>query len=226
MSEVYGHSWVEWKKCMVNWATHHGVDIPASFDPTLDKCGSSCHSFLLSIQHHAGIKLDDGKFGIHTYNLLSPLLPGPGPQERFIDEMLWGVNNNPNIHYGQLRPMPLGRWKQHDLPITTDCSGSLTCCAYAAGIPDPNGRGYDGQGYTGTMLQHLRRIPKADIRRGDFVIYDGAYSDHVAAVLEVGPDPLLFSHGYEGSPTKIRYSTESRYHVGATVTWLRVPFTR
>jgi len=31
----------------------------------------------------------------------------------------WGIANEPRIHYGEIRPMPLAR----ALPLTTDCSG-------------------------------------------------------------------------------------------------------
>lgn len=224
MSEVYGHTWLQWKECMVDWAKHHGIEVPPAFNPAVDKCGTECHKFLLSIQHHAGIQLDNGKFGEHTYKLLSPLLPGPTKQELFLKEMHWGISNNPSIHYSQTRPMPLANWKAHKLPLTTDCSGSLTCCAYAAGIPDPNGLGYNGQGYTGTMLTHLRHISRSEIRPGDFCIFGAAPGDHVAGVMEADNDPLLFSHGYEGAPLSIRLSVEARYHVGQPITWLRVPF--
>ncbi|MHB8469552.1 MAG: Hint domain-containing protein [Gaiellaceae bacterium] len=45
----------------------------------------------------------------------------------------------------EMRPIPLAR----TLPLTTDCSGFVTLCYHLAGAPDPNGRGYDGQGWTG-----------------------------------------------------------------------------
>ena len=54
----------------------------------------------------------------------------------------WGIANEPRIHYGEIRPIPLGR----TLPLTTDCSGFVTICYYLAGAPDPNGLGYSGQG--------------------------------------------------------------------------------
>ena len=34
----------------------------------------------------------------------------------------WGIAHEPQIHYGQIRPIPLSR----SLPLTTDCSGFVT----------------------------------------------------------------------------------------------------
>lgn len=224
MTEVAGHHWTAWKQAMLTWSKKHGVDVPPSFDASVDHCGDGCHAFLTSIQRHAGIKLDDGKLGIHTQKLLTPLLPGPTPVERLLAQYHWAVNNQPSIHYAQIRPHPLQKWKSHTTPLTTDCSGAVTCAAFAAGLPDPNGRGYDGQGFTGTLLDHLQHISRAIIRPGDLCVFGGGDGDHVAAVTEVHADPLLFSHGYEGAPIFILFSTEARYHWGDPVTWLRQPY--
>jgi cell wall-associated NlpC family hydrolase len=113
--------------------------------------------------------------------------------------------------------MPLGR----TLPLTTDCSGFVTLCYYLAGASDPNGLGYDGEGWTGTLLRHLEHVAAADVRRGDLVVWGRYPGRHCAVVLEPGDDPLLCSHGQERGPVEIRFSTESRFQP-ATVTWLGV----
>lgn len=125
----------------------------------------------------------------------------------------WGIAHEPQIHYGQVRPMPLAR----TLPLTTDCSGFVTLCFFLAGAPDPNGLGYGGQGWTGTLLRHLS--PTEAPRRGDVVVWGAYPGRHCAIVLEPGEDPLLCSHGQERGPVEIRFSTESRYQPAA-VTWL------
>jgi len=125
----------------------------------------------------------------------------------------WGIRNEPRIHYGEVRPIPLGR----RLPLTTDCSGFVTVCYYLAGAPDPNGLDYNGQGWTGTLLRHMAEV--AEPRAGDVVVF-GAYPGHHAAlVVEPGDDPLLASHGQERGPVEVRFSTESRYQP-EVVTWL------
>src|ERR671937_861159 len=80
---------------------------------------------------------------------------------------LWGVRNEARIHYAPVRPIPLRR----TLPLTTDCSGFVTLCYYLAGAPDPNGLGYSGEGWTGTLLRHLPHIGHAAARPGDVVVW-------------------------------------------------------
>ena len=115
----------------------------------------------------------------------------------------WGIANEPRIHYGQVRPIPLGT----TLPLTTDCSGFVTICFYEAGAPDPNG------------LDHLEAIERADAGRGDVVIWGAYPGRHCAIVLEPGVDPLLASHGRERGPIAIRYTAECRLQP-SLVTWL------
>ena len=116
----------------------------------------------------------------------------------------WGIRNEPRIHYGQVRPIPLGR----RLPLTTDCSGFVTLAYFLAGAPDPNGLDYDGAGWTGTLLRHMQ--PAAVPRPGDVVVWGAYPGHHCAIVLEPGDDPLLASHGQERGPLAIRFSDESR----------------
>jgi cell wall-associated NlpC family hydrolase len=137
-------------------------------------------------------------------------------RQKIVAAARWGIANEPRIHYGEVRPIPLGR----RLPLTTDCSGFVTVCYFLAGAPDPNGRGYDGAGYTGTLLGHLPRLPgPPDARRGDLVVWGAYPGRHVALVLAPGEDPLLCSHGQERGPLAIRYTAECELQP-PVVTWL------
>jgi len=127
----------------------------------------------------------------------------------------WGIENEPLIHYAEVRPMPLTR----TLPLATDCSGFVTLCYFLAGAPDPNGLGYSGVGWTGTLLQHLARIDRPRARRGDLVVWGAYPGRHVSLVLEPGNDPLLCSHGQERGPLAVRYSVEDRWQACES-TWL------
>jgi len=126
--------------------------------------------------------------------------------------MDWALRNESSIHYQQSRPMPLKRMKNRMLPLFTDCSGSTTGCYYAAGLKDPNGRAYDGSGYTGTMRSYMRRIASVDQARvGDCIIYGPGTGKHVVMVYEVnGDDPLCFSHGQESGPRLYPHSVEAK----------------
>jgi cell wall-associated NlpC family hydrolase len=136
-------------------------------------------------------------------------------REKIVTAARWGIGHEPQIHYGEVRPIPLGR----TLPLTTDCSGFVTICYFLAGAPDPNGLGYSGEGWTGTLLRHLDHIPRAAARPGDLVLWGAYPGRHVALVLEVGIDPLLCSHGQERGPVAVRHSVEDRWQ-GCASTFL------
>lgn len=142
-------------------------------------------------------------------------------RDAIVDHARWGIANEAQIHYRQLRPID-GLKHARQLPLQTDCSGFSTLCYAWAGAPDPNGLEYSGLGYTGTMLQHMTRIPLAAVRPGDLVVWGPPPGHHVALVLETdAKDPLLCSHGQEKGPFEIRFSVESRYQPTPAV-WLTV----
>jgi hypothetical protein len=135
--------------------------------------------------------------------------------------MRWLVANEPRVHYAQVRPMrtiPLpeqvaARRLAKGGSLTMDCSEAVTCLCKWAGLQDPNGRRYDGSGYTGTLLAHLPHY--TDPRRaliGALVVYGPGDGDHVSMVLKPGADPLLWSHGVEAGPLTIRLSAQRRMH--------------
>jgi hypothetical protein len=119
----------------------------------------------------------------------------------------WGIRHERRIHYAELRPID-GLHQPHKLPLWTDCSGFVTLCYAWAGAPDPNGLGYDGAGYTGTLLAHMRSIEPESALPGDVVVWGSPPGHHAALMLEPGPDPLLCSHGQERGPLAIRFSAE------------------
>ena len=136
-------------------------------------------------------------------------------RNKIVTAARWGIEHEPQIHYGETRPIPLVR----RLPLTTDCSGFVTLCYYLAGAPDPNGNRYSGYGWTGTLLRHLTH-DRAGRRSGGRHRRLGRYPGrHCAIVLEADDDPLLCSHGMERGPVAIRFSAECRYQP-PTISWL------
>ena len=133
---------------------------------------------------------------------------------------LWGVEKTEQIAYSQGATRLGALGDPGTLPLGTDCSGFATLCYAWAGAPDPNGLAYSGLGYTGTLLQHMTRVPLAAVQPGDLVVWGPAPGHHVAIVLESdGHDPVLCSHGQEKGPMEIRFSIESRYQPVPAV-WL------
>ena len=135
--------------------------------------------------------------------------------------MRYLLAHEPQIHYAQIRPMRTVHLSETDMrhrldsggALTMDCSESVTCLCKWAGLHDPNGHGYDGTGYTGSMLDHLPHYTDASKAKvGGLVVFGPGTGDHVCMVLEAGSDPMLFSHGQERGPIAIRFSAERAWH--------------
>ena len=126
----------------------------------------------------------------------------------------WYVQNRNQISYSQVRPYP----KSARLPLRTDCSGSATHILFMAGCKnDPNGRNYDGQGYTGTMYQRGTKVSLGAVRPGDLVFYGnqgGGVPSHVIIVIGPGDRAMTFG-GWP--PQFVNASTYWRYNLRTDV---------
>lgn len=114
----------------------------------------------------------------------------------------------PLIHYTQTSKRMQGvreKIRLPKFPIWEDCSSMATWTYWAAGAPDPNGRGYDGAGYTGTLALRGRQIAEVMMKPGDLVLYGFAYP-HKHVAIYVGGGKVV-SHGSEGGP----YLLPTRY---------------
>lgn len=145
----------------------------------------------------------------------------PAPRVRYVAELRKALASKANWDYSQTRPLP---HPGHQGRIVTDCSGGVTYLAECAKLSDPNGRKYDGLGFTGTLLDHCSQVSRAALLPGDLVIFGRYPGHHVAAVLTVGDDPYLWSHGRQGDPRQVALSVEvasqaARGH--SDVTYLR-----
>ena len=141
-------------------------------------------------------------------------------RNKILEYALWGCRNERDIHYEQSRPVD-GLHEVKKLPLRTDCSGFVTLCYKWAGGPDPNGKHFDGEAFTGFMISAGRHIPKSAVRRSDLVVFGGpAIKQHVCIVLEPAADPTLVSHGQEKGPFKVSFSAEVNAHRDQPVFWL------
>jgi len=120
------------------------------------------------------------------------------------------INNEPGIHYEQIRPIGC-----FGIPpeqgFTTDCSGHSTCAYYWArkvtgiAVPDPNDNGYNGAGYTGTLVNNPECHPNYLV--GDLGIYGSSKGDteHVVTCYDDGDgdSSKWCSHGSEAAPYSV-----------------------
>lgn len=142
-------------------------------------------------------------------------------RQHLYDLMLYLLGHEPQVHYAQVRPMQTVQLSEALLDarlaagrgITMDCSEAVTCLCKWAGLADPNGRHYDGSGYTGTLLANLPHYSDPSRARiGALVVFGPGTGEHVSMVLEPGPDPLMWSHGSESGPIRVRFSRERSWH--------------
>ena len=125
----------------------------------------------------------------------------------------WAVAHRDRFRYEQVRPIPVGA-SRDDQPIITDCSGFVTLMARWSGIEDPNGRGYNGEGWTGTLLEHLPAAGFTGTQPGDIAVFGTFPGVHCAVLLEAGAraaDPWAVSHGVPGDPRRTRLSRLTDY---------------
>jgi lysozyme family protein len=137
-------------------------------------------------------------------------------RKRIVQWAMWGCKNSSQIGYsqnGNVRLACLG--KGASVPLATDCSGFATLCYSWADAPNPNAAGaYDRRqpAFTGSMLGHMRKIPKAAAQPGDLVVWTPpGTGQHVCVVVAAGADPMLVSHGDDSGPKKLRFSAEDAY---------------
>jgi cell wall-associated NlpC family hydrolase len=143
-------------------------------------------------------------------------------RKRIVANADWIIHHAGPIHYAQTRPID---FNYRSLPWTADCSGSTTAIYKDAGAPDPTGNGYNGSGNTDSMYHHLPHIARHDARKGDLVLFRrGSDAVHVAVFMQTPRfhrDPWIESHGSEYGPLHVKLSTETTYHAGEEITFLR-----
>jgi hypothetical protein len=138
----------------------------------------------------------------------------------------------PDVDYAQVRPMRTRTLTQsrlttdleHVIPVTMDCSESCTLISRLAGLRDPNGLQYDGEGYTGDMLSHLPHFTDAnELHMGTFIVFGAFPGEHVVMVTTPATDnPEVYSHGSHANHAIWDLATERSYHVGQPLTFLAI----
>jgi peptidoglycan hydrolase-like protein with peptidoglycan-binding domain len=191
-----------------------GVRISNVFDEATDKA-------VRDFQRASRLEVD-GEVGDDTFGALWPhydpwsralveavrkkmrkLANPSGKRQRIVAAAFVGYSNRDRIHYTQdARRMQGVRdgIRVPRFPAFEDCSSFATWCYWVAGAPDPNGRGYDGFGFTGSQIGPGKKV--AEPRPGDLVFYGWEPAPrncpkHVAVYVGNGK---VVSHGSDSGP--------------------------
>lgn len=128
----------------------------------------------------------------------------------------YGISHKGSIHYTQspARDDFLHYAKGH-LPMSTDCSGWVTQCYWAAGGPDPSFLGYRYVGFTGTILAGAYKhghvfTDLARAKPGDPIVIGPGSGWHATICIEPAADPIVGSHGSEIGPLSEHQSYDRR----------------
>lgn len=150
-----------------------------------------------------------------------PPPPLPAARIRYVAQLRDALANHSAWDYSQIRPIP---HPPHVGRVVTDCSGGVTYLAECAKVADPNGRHFDGLGFTGTLLDHCSQIVRSALKPGDLVVFGAYPGHHVGAVLTAGDDPMLWSHGGQGDPRQVSLWNEAASQAAnghTAITYLR-----
>jgi hypothetical protein len=130
----------------------------------------------------------------------------------------WGIENHQRYVYTE-GPARMGclTFPAHGV-ITCDCSADFTYGYKWAGAKDPNDLHFDGEGYTGTLIEHGKPVELKDLRPGDAVIYfaDSSLTGtgvHVATVISLADTPqgvVTASMGQQGDPSRVTVGEDGR----------------
>lgn len=132
-------------------------------------------------------------------------LAAPTGKSAVVYQAMIAYNNRYKVHYTQggsrmmivrYRIKDLVAWFRGHSYLYEDCSSISTGYYYIAGLPDPNGLHYNGQGYTGTLAVHGRWVSVPE--PGDLALYGWGFPYHHVAVYVGGG--RVVSHGSEIGP--------------------------
>lgn len=179
--------------------------------------GSGATKHVKTFQQKHGLHVD-GIYGVNTQKKLEPFFDAYGAfllktfkppvlkttskRDNVVAAAMFGYENRASIHYTESSWRMYGvrnHIKPPGIPRYEDCSSFATWCYYVAGLPDPNGYGYDGLGYTGTLTHHGTSIALINAKPGDLVFYGGSFGIPSHVAIYVGNNRVV-SHGGESGP--------------------------
>lgn len=160
---------------------------------------------------------DDGVYGPKTHKLLAKRFDATAKDQyrthTVIRNALYYVAHASQVHYVQTRPMQ-DLAPPPNLNTACDCSEFATMLFKQAGFPDPNGFDYNGWGFTGTMVNHGKKVSSiSQAKPGRSLVFyghgPGGMPTHVAVLIT--PTEVV-SQGSEPGPFKLFWRYRSDVH--------------
>lgn len=113
--------------------------------------------------------------------------------------------------YKQSRPMPNTLLPGGDGQIAIDCSTFVTLCYKRARAKNPNGGAYNGQGFTGTLVRHGKKVATPQL--GDIAFYGGSAAVPSHCTLFVGNGQIIGmgNHGVIQQSSKVAIGGPFRF---------------
>jgi hypothetical protein len=144
---------------------------------------------------HAALARYFDSFSIH---LLLSIPKKKTKRDVIVATAILGYNKRSLINYTQ-SSLRMDGVKHHihppQVPHWEDCSSFATWCYWVAGASDPNGLGYSGLGFTGTLATQGRRVSTP--KPGDLGLYGFFPYHHVVVYIGNG---RCISHGSSVGP--------------------------
>jgi hypothetical protein len=120
---------------------------------------------------------------------------------KFITQARWGVGKD-EITYEVRRPIAELVAEKPTTPLATDAAGYLILAAKWAGLDDPSGNEFNGEGTSGNMLNTLEQISLPELEPGDLVVFGGGEGHSVGVLSENDKGAWkVIVHG-EGGPVE------------------------
>lgn len=183
----------------------------------------------------------------HTPPTVKPGAGLTGKQKRLHQLMHATVGNPYKWTYNEVRPLYLPKTRillvsfitAHALnrallarvnKYRSDCSFGAKTLFWLAGVADdPTGEKWGPWGNSSSTYAYLRKRPGLDnaaqpktsdlakCKVGDILVVGQDGSDHLAVVMETGPNPLVWSDGRPGAPDSYRVLDDTRRPISVCV---------